>query len=75
MWRDPLEELIDTLETALPAISPNPHEVLPRLEDLQIVMSPFLFGTADAQARMEASPLYRKVMTQLAARAERPTKK
>jgi hypothetical protein len=74
MWRDPLDELIDMIETALPADT-NRHELLPRLADLQMVMSPILFGSEKDRERIEADPLYHKVMAQLAERAKRCTHK
>lgn len=76
MWRDPLDELIDTLETALPvATKHDRYELLPRLVDLQTVASAILFGTDDARERRQAGPLYHTVMAQLAARAQRWTQK
>jgi hypothetical protein len=67
MWRDPLDELIDMVETALPADThTNRHELLPRLADLQMVISPILFGSDKDRERTQADPLYHKVMAQLA---------
>jgi hypothetical protein len=72
MWRDPLDELIDMIETALPAVTnANRHELLPRLADLQMVISPILFGSDKDRERTQADPLYHKVMAQLAERLKR----
>jgi hypothetical protein len=72
MLRDPLDELIDELESTLPAASGHdPHELLPRLADLQMVIAPFLFGTEEAHRRIQQTPLFAKVVAQLTAQAER----
>ena len=72
LWHDPLDELIDALETALPAVTkPEPVELLPRLVDLQMVIAPLLFGSEEDRRRIENDPLYTKVMDQLAEVAKR----
>jgi hypothetical protein len=72
MWRDPLDELIDTLESTLPAVTDHhPYELLPRIEELQMVTAPILFGTPEARRRIEQTPLYHRVVAQLLAQAER----
>ncbi len=64
--------VIDTLETALPAVTkPDPYELLPRLVDLQLVIAPLLFGSEEDRRRIEIDPLYTKVMNQLAEAAKR----
>jgi hypothetical protein len=69
VWRDPLDELIEELERALPPTA-DPSGHLPRLEDLQAVISPILFGTKEQQERLFADPAYQRlsdtVMRQLA---------
>jgi hypothetical protein len=52
MWRDPLDELIEDLERALPS-TPGRYEMLPRLEDLQRMVSVALYGTNEDRARAE----------------------
>jgi hypothetical protein len=60
MWRDPLDELIEDLEHALPS-APARYQFLPRLEDLQAVISPILFGTEEEQERLLADPNYQRL--------------
>ena len=60
MWRDPLDELIEDLEAALPATTAR-HGHLPRLEDIQAVISPILFGTQEEQERLLADPNYQRL--------------
>lgn len=68
LWRDPLDDLIDELDRAVPATS-NGHQTIPRLEDLQTVFTPILFASKDEQERIFADPqyqhLYAKVIRQL----------
>lgn len=71
LWRDPLDELIEDLERALPETTgPTLQESLPRLEDLQAVISPILFGTEEERKRNLTDPEYQRlsdtVMRQLA---------
>lgn len=67
--RDPLDELINELDRAVPTPSNGP-QAIPRLEDLQTVITPILFASKEEQARIFADPqyqqLYAKVMRQLA---------
>jgi hypothetical protein len=44
VWRDPLDELIDDLETALPATAAFSGSRLPRIEEVQEAIGPLLFG-------------------------------
>jgi hypothetical protein len=55
LWRDPIDELIEELERALP-IAPTGGDALPRLEDLQMVIVPILFASKEEQARIFADP-------------------
>lgn len=72
MWRDPLDELIDSLEAALPVETVQiQNGMVPRLADLQMVFAPILFGSEEDARRIQETPLYQKVMAQLAAQAER----
>src|SRR5262252_3197147 len=72
MWRDPLDELIETLESTMPSsTSQQPYELLPRIEELQMVIAPILFGTPEDQRRIEQTPLFHRVVAQLTAQAER----
>ena len=67
LWRDPLDELIESLETnLLPDTSQRGDENLPRLVDLQMVTKAIVFGTDEDRYRMRQTPLYREVMGQLA---------
>jgi hypothetical protein len=75
MWRDPLDELIESLEAALPAdTAPNTYEILPDLADLQMVLTPALFGTEEDIRRIKQTPLYHRVMAQLEQQAARRKK-
>lgn len=69
LWRDPLDELIDELERAVPTATPGDNAILPRLEDLQAVIGPILFASKEEQGRIFADPqyqhLYGTVMRQL----------
>ena len=55
LWRDPLDELIDDLERALP---PNARGTLqiPRIEDVQAFTCAFAFGTEEDRARAYKDP-------------------
>ena len=64
MWRDPLDELIEDLERALPS-TPAPYEMSPRMEDLQRMVSVALYGTDEDRARAEKEKWYQDVMDQL----------
>lgn len=68
LWRDPLDELIDELDRAVPTAS-NGHQTIPRLEDLQTVFAPILFASKEEQERIFADPQYQtlhdKVIRQL----------
>lgn len=68
LWRDPLDELIDELERAVPT-EPGRYAVLPTLEDLQAVITPMLSASKEQQERIFADPqyqqLYARVMRQL----------
>jgi hypothetical protein len=76
LWRDPLDELIESLETTLPADNSNgPYELLPRIEELQKVLPPLLYGSAEAREQIERDPMYHRVMRQLQERAKRWTEK
>ena len=70
MWRDPLDELIDDLERALPAPSPQADAAM-SLEDLQHYVSVALYGTEDARARAKREPWYDRVERHFAEMAER----
>jgi len=72
LWRDPLDELIDDLERAVPAAAANPYQMLPRLEDMQWFISLILGRdkwyeepTAEEIALLEANPRYQMVTRQL----------
>jgi hypothetical protein len=74
-WRDPLDELIDDLERAVPAAAANPYQMLPRAEDLHWLVSMILWRdkwdeepTDEEIALLEANPRYQMVMRQLADR-------
>ena len=55
MWRDPLDELIEDLERALPAAT---RPVTTILEDIQIVVSATLYGEDTTEAERERDPRY-----------------
>ena len=62
MWRDPLDELIEDLDAALPATkTPERYEFLPRLRDFQAVISPTLYDTPEQLARRRADPQFRQL--------------
>jgi hypothetical protein len=68
--RDPLDELIQDLEQSLPAeVQVSKYQILPRLEDLQAVMTALLFSSKEDQARIFADPqfqhLYDTVICQM----------
>jgi hypothetical protein len=70
LWRDPLDELIDELDRALPSeAGKGRYVLLPTLEDLQAVLTPILFASKAEQERIFADPqyqrLYATVMRQL----------
>lgn len=70
LWRDPLDELIDELEQALPSdAEPGRYVVLPTLEDMQAVFTPVLSASKEEQQRIFADPQYQhlsdRVMAQL----------
>jgi hypothetical protein len=51
LLRDPLDELIEGLERALPVNAQVPkYQILPRLEDLQAVMTALLFSSKEDQS-------------------------
>ena len=76
MWRDPLDELIETLETTLPvATKHDRYELLPRFQDLVMVLTPLIYGSEEDRERIQTDPLYHRVMAQLQARARRWTEK
>jgi hypothetical protein len=71
LWRDPLDELIDDLERAVPAAAAPPVRGV-RLEDLQWFVGEILWRenwdepmTPDEVARFEQDPRYHAVTTQL----------
>ena len=57
MWREPLDELIEDLERALPAET-RPGSTL--LEDLQVVVSATLYGRTTTEAERERDPRYQQ---------------
>lgn len=72
MWRDPLDELIEDLEGALPP-SPKPSrdEDLPRLFDVQRAVQAVLAHGRGERADPSHEPWFQKVKEQLACRVER----
>ena len=71
LWRDPLDELIEDLEGAVPATAAPPVRGV-RLEDLQWFLGEILWRenwdepmTPDEIARFEQDPRYDEVTTQL----------
>jgi hypothetical protein len=73
LWRDPLDDLIEDLERAVPATSvPDQYEFLPRLEDLQWAVGEIIWAsTPGEQARVAQDPRVQEVMDQLARRLAR----
>ena len=61
LWRDPLDELIDDLERALP---PNARGTLqiPLIEDVQAFTCAFAFGTEEDRARAKKDPAVQRVL-------------
>ena len=49
-------------------------EILPDLADLQMVLTPALFGTEEDIRRIKQTPLYHRVMAQLEQQAARRKK-
>ena len=70
MWRDPLDELIEDLERALPA---HPIEVDASMSfvDLQHYVSVALYGTEEARANEKREPWFDRVEKHFAEMAER----
>lgn len=66
MWRDPLDELIEDLERALPVKSErSTWEMLPRLEDLQWAVGRILFArTEEERARAKDDPRVQEIAAQ-----------
>jgi hypothetical protein len=55
LWRDPLDELIDDLERALPSGARGTLQI-PRIEDMQTLMCAILYGTEEDVARAHNDP-------------------
>jgi hypothetical protein len=57
MWRGPLDELIETLETTLPvATKHDRYELLPRFDDFVMVCTPLSYGSAEDRERIQRDP-------------------
>ena len=57
LWRDPLDELIDGLERSVATSTAGYHRPFD-LVLMQRVVGTILFGSEEAQARMETEPWY-----------------
>ena len=71
LWRDPLDELIADLERAVPAAAGSAFDVLPPVEDVQLLVAAILWGNDEERARVERDPRVQAVIAyheQLAAR-------
>ena len=64
LWRDPLDELIDELERAVPAGSVASHDLFD-LALMQRWTTVVLYGTDDDRARMQTEPWYQEWTAQL----------
>ena len=70
MWRDPLDELIEDLERALPTSSPGVDATM-SLEDLQHYVSVALYGTEEARANAKREAWFDRVERHFAEMVER----
>jgi hypothetical protein len=66
--RDPLDELIGDLETALPS---SPLETLPSYEDTIFVCGTVLHGSEEAKRRLKTDPRYLQFISRMRAIARR----
>jgi hypothetical protein len=73
LWHDPLDELIEALDSTLPPVVnsapsgfPRPSDWQNSLPDWQKVICPILFGTEEDARRIQQTPLYQKTMARLA---------
>jgi hypothetical protein len=68
LWRDPLDDLIEDLERAVPAKPvPNEDDFGPRLEELQWAVCELMYArTPEEVARVKSDPRVQKVVDQLA---------
>ena len=64
LWRDPLDELIDELERAVPPPSATENDLFD-LVLMQQFTTTLLYGSDADRARMESQPWYHKFMAQL----------
>lgn len=72
LWRDPLDELIEDLEQALPVSpTPNQQEDLPRLVDIQRPVRAVLAHADGRGPDPSNEPWFQKVREQLASRVDR----
>ena len=55
LWRDPLDELIDDLERALPPDARGTLQILP-IEDVQALIYAILYSTEENRARAYQEP-------------------
>ena len=68
MWRDPLDDLIDQLETSVPTPPVRGGEILPTFVDLQWAVAPLIWGCSEERLALHhADPRFQLVMDQLAA--------
>ena len=63
LWRDPLDDLIDELESSLPSDHYG-GSASAEFEDLQAVMDAILYGGEEQQRRLKTMPQYERVMGQ-----------
>lgn len=63
LWRDPLDELIDELDRAVPTAAAGDHELFD-LVLMQRYVSAILYGSDEERARMETEPWYQEWQTQ-----------
>jgi hypothetical protein len=65
MWRDPMDDLIEQLEAAVPAKREFALDLAP-LEELQEAVCLTLYGSAKDQARVHTDPRFARLRAYLA---------
>jgi hypothetical protein len=63
LWRDPLDDLIDELERAVPVGTATDHDLFD-LVLMQRWVATVLYGSEEDQKRMESEPWYAEWMKQ-----------
>ena len=72
LWCDPLDELIDQLDRAIPASPPGDHALFD-LVLMQRWTTTFLYGDDEPRAQMEREPWYQEWLAQWQRFTARPT--